>query len=101
MPALWILLLPLLVFPFRRTWWTALVSLTPFLALVAIGVAAWQRGMLSGFWLAPWEVAAALAALGLAFFGLGGGLARRSARGASRSRPARQWKEPAAVTRRL
>jgi hypothetical protein len=79
-PALWILLLPLLVLPFRRTWWTALVSLTPFLALLAIGAAAWQRGMLSGFWLAPWEVAVALAALGLAFLGLGGGLARRSAR---------------------
>jgi hypothetical protein len=81
-PALWVLLLPLVVLPLRRTLATSLVSLLPFLALVALGGAAWQRGMVNGFRLAPWEVGVGLAALVLAFFGLGGGGSwRRSSRG--------------------
>ena len=72
-PALWILLVPQLLLPLRRAWWTALLSLAPFLALVGLGVAAWWRGAVNGIWLAPWESGGALAALALAFVGLGGG----------------------------
>jgi hypothetical protein len=81
-PALWVLLLPLVVLPWRRTRWTSLLALAPFLALLALGGAAWQRGMVDGFRLAPWEVGLGLAALVLAFLGLGGGGAwRRAGRG--------------------
>ena len=52
-PALWILLVPQLLLPLRRAWWTVLLSLAPFLALVALGVAAWWRGAVNGLWLAP------------------------------------------------
>jgi hypothetical protein len=80
-PALWILLVPLLLLPLRRTRWTLLVALLPLLALVTLGVAAWWRGSVNGVWLAPWEIAVAIVALGLAFLGLGvGGHAPRRPR---------------------
>jgi len=72
-PALWLLLVPHLLLPWRRTWWTALLALAPAAALLAIGAAAWWREAVSGIWLAPWEIAVAVLALVLAFFGLGGG----------------------------
>lgn len=71
-PALWILLVPQLLLPLGRSWWTAALSLAPFVSLVAIGAAAWWRGSVNGLWLAPWELGVALAALALAFLGLGG-----------------------------
>lgn len=58
-PALWVFLLPNLLLPFARSRWLRLAALTPLLALLGLGVAAWRRGMLSGSWLAPWELAAA------------------------------------------
>ena len=70
-PALWILLLPLLLLPWRRSWWTVLLALAPVVGLVAIGAAAWWRGSVSGVWLAPWEIVVAGLALALAFLGLG------------------------------
>jgi hypothetical protein len=77
-PALWILLVPLLLLPLRRTRWTLFVALLPLVALIALGVAAWWRGSVNGVWLAPWEIAVAIVALGLAFLGLGvGGRAPR------------------------
>ncbi len=80
-PALWILLLPLVVLPASRAWWTRVAALAPFLALAALGAAAWQRGMVTGFWLAPWEAGLLLGALVLAFFGLAsGGPGRRAKR---------------------
>jgi hypothetical protein len=72
-PALWLLLLPNLLLALRRAWWTALVSLAPALALVAIGVTAWHRGAVDGVWLAPWEIVVAVLALGLAIVRGGGG----------------------------
>ena len=90
-PALWVLLLPLLVLPLRRTLATSLVSLLPFLALIALGGAAWQRGMVNGFQLAPWEVGVGLAALVLAFLGLGGGDGwRRASRGEAKPKGRRR-----------
>jgi hypothetical protein len=71
-PALWILLVPQLLVLLRRTSVTLGVSLAPFVALVAIGASAWWRGAVNGVWLAPWEIAVALMALGLACLGLGG-----------------------------
>ena len=71
-PALWVLLLPQLLLPMKRAWWTALLALAPTLGLAAIGLAAWYRGVVSGLWLAPWEVVGLFVALVLAFFGLGG-----------------------------
>lgn len=75
--ALWLLLVPQLLLPLRRAAWTRALALAPFLALVAIGAAAWWRGVVNGVWLAPWEIVVALAALALAFPGLSGGGGRR------------------------
>lgn len=66
-PALWVFLLPNLLPPLRRARWVVALSLAPAAALVALGVAAWWRGAIGGVWLAPWELAIALAALVLAF----------------------------------
>lgn len=71
-PGLWILLLPLVLLPWRRSWWTVLVALAPAVGLVALGVAAWWREAVNGVWLAPWEIAVAFLAVALAFLGLGG-----------------------------
>ena len=80
-PALWLLLVPHLLLPWRRSWWTVLLALVPALSLLAIGAWAGWRGAVSGVWLAPWEVAVAGLALGLALLGLGGRPgARRSAK---------------------
>jgi hypothetical protein len=72
-PALWLLLVPLLLLPWRRSWWTVLLALAPAGSLLAIGVSASWREALDGVWLAPWEIAVALLALALAFLGLSGG----------------------------
>jgi hypothetical protein len=66
-PALWVFLLPNLLPPLRRARWVVALSLAPAAALVALGVAGWWRGVIGGVWLAPWELAIALAALVLAF----------------------------------
>ena len=77
-PTLWILLVPLLLLPLWRTRLTLFVASLPLIALVALGAAAWWRGSVNGVWLAPWEVAVTIVALGLAFLGLGvGGRAPR------------------------
>jgi hypothetical protein len=88
-PALWLLLVPQVVLPWRRAWWTVVLALAPAVALVSLGATAWWRGVVDGVWLAPWEVVLAGLALALAFLGLGGG-GRRSGgrRGAARSRRA-------------
>jgi hypothetical protein len=80
-PALWILLVPHLLLPWRRSWWTALLALAPVLGLLAVGASAFWRGAVNGVWLAPWEIAVAALALVLAFLGLGG---RGASRGAGR-----------------
>ncbi len=66
-PALWILLLPNLLLPLGRTRWATAVSLAPVAALLGLGAVAWNRGMVSGVWLAPWEIVVAILALALAF----------------------------------
>jgi hypothetical protein len=66
-PALWVFLLPNVLLPLGRARWATVLAVTPVLALVALGTAAWVRGMVSGLWLAPWEIAAAILALVLAF----------------------------------
>jgi hypothetical protein len=71
-PALFILLVPLLVWPLWRSRLALAVSLAPAVALVAIGVAAWWRGVVNGVWLTAWEIPLAFLALALAFLGLGG-----------------------------
>lgn len=81
-PALWLLLVPHLLLPWRRSWWTVLLALSPALRLLAIGASAWWREAVNGVWLAPWEIAVAGLALALAFLGLGAG--------GSRSRGARK-----------
>jgi hypothetical protein len=89
-PALWVLLLPLAVLPFTRRFWAVLLALLPSLALVAIGLAAWYRGVVSGLWLAPWELVVLVVALGLAFVGQqarsGGGRGPRKPRGLAKGR---------------
>jgi hypothetical protein len=72
-PALWLLLLPHLLLPWRRSWWSVLLAVAPAVSLVAIGASAWWRGALNGVWLSPWEIVVAALALALAFLGLGGG----------------------------
>jgi hypothetical protein len=66
-PALWAFLLPNLLLPFGRARWATALSVTPVAALLALGTAGWFRGMVSGVWLAPWEVAVAILAFALTF----------------------------------
>ncbi|HEX9186690.1 MAG TPA: M28 family peptidase [Vicinamibacteria bacterium] len=80
-PAVWLLLVPHLLLPWRRSWWTVLLGLAPALSLLGLGVAAWWRGMVGGVFLAPWELVVAALALALAFLGLGRGGGRRTAGG--------------------
>jgi hypothetical protein len=86
LPAVWVFLLPNLLTPLARRWWTMLASLVPALALVAFGAAAWWRRAVNGVWLQPWEIAVALLALALALFALPRG-AGRSRRGRGRTAP--------------
>ena len=82
-PALFVLLVPLLLLPFGRNRWTALVALAPTIALLALGASAWWRGAANGVWLAPWEIVVLFLALALAFLGLGaraGGRVQRKAK---------------------
>jgi hypothetical protein len=85
-PALWVFLVPALLLPFTRRWWAVTASGLPFVALAALGAAAWWRGVTSGLWLAPWELAAAALALVLAFVwpGRSSGGGQRRSRGAGR-----------------
>jgi hypothetical protein len=75
-PALWVLLLPNLLAPWLRPGWITVVALAPAGALLALGGAAWHRGVASGLWLASWQIAALLLALVLAFAGRAGGGAK-------------------------
>jgi hypothetical protein len=89
-PALWVFLPANLVTVLPRRRWTAAVALLPLGLLLVLGGAAWRRGMVAGLWLGPWDVAAALAALGLLFIGVPkgrGAVPRR--RKASHGRPGR------------
>ncbi len=67
-PVLWVLLLPNLLAGAGRAW-LSLLSLLPALALLGLGVMAWNRGFLAGTWLAPWEIAALALALALLWVG--------------------------------
>lgn len=64
-PVLWVFLLPNLLLPFGGPRWIKLAAWTPLASLLGLGVAAWRRGMVSGLWLAPWELGAAALALAL------------------------------------
>jgi hypothetical protein len=85
-PALFVLLVPLLLLPLVRSRWTALVSLAPTIALLALGASAWRRGAANGVWLAPWEIIVLFLALALAFLGLGGRAGGRVSRKAKAQR---------------
>ena len=76
-PALWLLLLPHLLLPWRRSWWSVLLALAPAVSLVAIGASAWWREAVNGVWLAPWEIVVAALALAMAFLGLSSGGGRK------------------------
>jgi hypothetical protein len=62
-PALCVFLLPNLAGGLRPRRWLLPVSLLPLAALVALAVAAWVRGFVSGVWLDGTELLAAAAAL--------------------------------------
>jgi hypothetical protein len=79
-PALWLLLVPHLLLPWRRSWWTVLLATAPAVSLLAIGASAWWRGAVNGVWLEPWEIVVGALAFALAFVGVGAGRGR--ARGA-------------------
>jgi hypothetical protein len=66
-PVLWAFLLPNLLLPFGRARWATALAVAPLAALLALGVAGWYRGVVSGVWLAPWEIVVAILALALAF----------------------------------
>jgi hypothetical protein len=87
-PTLWVFALPLAVTASTRRRLALGLALVPFLLMMTLGGGAWFRGMSRALWLAPWEVAAAVAALGLLFVPMvppeGG--ARRVAKAAGRLR---------------
>lgn len=63
-PALWSFAFPNLLTLVRGRL-VSLVALSPLLALVGLGAAAWRREMVGGTWLAPWELAIVGLALAL------------------------------------
>ena len=65
--ALWVFLLPNLVLPLGRARWMSALALAPVTALVVLGGLGWSRGLVSGVWLAPWEIVVAILAFALAF----------------------------------
>jgi hypothetical protein len=71
-PALWLLLVPLVLLAWRRAWWAVVLAIAPAVSLVALGAAAWWRGAVTGVWLEPWEIVVAFLAFALAFVGPGG-----------------------------
>jgi len=71
--AVFTLLLPNALLPMGRRRLGTLVALAPFAALLVLVAVGWWRGMLLGTWLAPWEMAAFLGALVLAFLRPPGG----------------------------
>lgn len=66
-PALWIFLLPNLVLPLGRARWATVLAVLPAGALLLLGAAAWWRGVVTGVWLNPFEIVAAILCLALAF----------------------------------
>jgi hypothetical protein len=86
-PTLFVLLVPHLLLPVRRARWTVVLALVPAAALVTLGAAAWWRGVVSGVWLAPWEIVLAFLALALSFLGLGG---RGGGRPSRKPKPAKK-----------
>jgi hypothetical protein len=71
-PALWVVLLPNLLAPLSGSRRLKLAAWTPLAALLGLGAAAWRRGMMSGLWLAPWELATAGLVLALVLVSPGG-----------------------------
>ena len=63
-PALFVFLLPNLLTLAGRAWLTAAAFL-PLVALTGLGMLAWNRSMVRGTWLQPWELALAGAVLAL------------------------------------
>ncbi len=59
--------------------WLSLLSLLPALALLGLGVMAWNRGFVAGTWFAPWEIAALILALALLWIGPPRAAVRRAA----------------------
>ena len=66
-PALWIFLLPNVLLPLGRARWATLIAVFPAAALLALGAAAWWRGLVTGVWLNPFEIVALILAFALAF----------------------------------
>jgi hypothetical protein len=64
-PSLWVLLLPIVVTAVTRRFWASLLALAPAAGLAALGFVGWQRGMVAGLWLEPWEVIVLALALAL------------------------------------
>jgi hypothetical protein len=79
-PALFALVLPNAFLPMGRRRIGVVVALLPLATLVTLGAAAWWRGVVSGVWLAPWELAVLLGALVLAFLRPPGGKSSRRRR---------------------
>lgn len=86
-PALWVFLVANVVSVLPRRWWTMALALLPLALLLALGAAAWWRGMVSGTWLLPWEIAAAVAALALLWARPGPSAQRRNGAPLRRPRP--------------
>jgi hypothetical protein len=91
-PALWMFLVANVVTARPRRFWTAALALLPAALLLVLGAAAWRRGFVTGLWLGPWDVAMAVAAMGLLFVGAPRGPARPVPRlpRASRRHPRRR-----------
>ena len=90
-PALWVFLPANVLTALPRRRWTTALALLPLALLLALGAAAWRRGMLAGWWLGPWEIGAAAAAMVLLFVGTANGArgTRPRPRKASAGRPGR------------
>jgi hypothetical protein len=102
-PALWVLLAPVLAGGLARRRLVLALALLPALALLALGSAAWARGFVHGTWIPAWQLGAAvgvllLAAVPMARPGAGRGL--RSAAAPAARAPRRSHGRARATTQR-
>lgn len=79
-PTLWVFALPLLTLGLARSRLLLALSLLPAAALGVLGLTAWKRGFVQGFWFDPWELGLLVLAVAL-FFVPAAGSRRRARKG--------------------
>jgi hypothetical protein len=94
-PALWVLCAPVLASGLSRRRIVLALSLAPAVALLALGAAAWARGMAHGTWIPAWQLGAAAGALLLSLVPVAPAATGRAVRSAAAPRARAPRRSPA------